>query len=376
MMKHIRLLQTLGGLLVLASLLSCSLVNRLVETALQPTIEAPVSATECPPGAIQDGTCVPTQPAAGATLQAQSTLQPSTPAPVEPTPTEPQPPMASPLPSASLEPLQGAVTTCAEEVCVLPMPFPLVRPIGPGGRVEIDPSYRFGTSNRGKRDVHHGVEFLNSTGTSVVAVADGVVVFAGDDLRRQYGLYRNFYGNFIVIQHQMPGFDEPLYTLYAHLSEMDVEEGELVKAGQQIGKVGRTGAATGSHLHFEVRFGENEYFAARNPELWLAPLPDDQGEPRGILAGIILNPAGKPVPLPNIVLERLTGPGLPAQDTIYLSTYDDHRLIGKDPWGESFASGDLPAGEYQITFIKGGIHTRIVEVVPGQITLVTIRLGQ
>ncbi len=244
------------------------------------------------------------------------------------------------------------------------------------GRVDVDPSYRFGTSNRGKRDVHHGVEFLNSAGTPVVAAADGLVVFAGDDLQKQYGLYRNFYGNFVVLHHEMPGFVESLYTLYAHLSEIDVEEGETVRAGEQIGKVGSTGAATGSHLHFEVRFGENEYFAARNPELWLAPLPDEEGQPRGFLAGRILNPDGKLVPLPNIVLERLTGPGLPAQDTIYLSTYDDRRLIGKNPWGESFASGDLPAGEYQITFIKGGIHTRIVEILPGKITLVSIRINQ
>jgi hypothetical protein len=266
--------------------------------------------------------------------------------------------------------------SCDEELCVFTEAFPMRRPISADKREEIDPSYRFGTSNKGRRDIHTGVEFLNPTGTPVLAAADGRVIFAGDDLKNQVGPYRNYYGNYVVLQHDFPGFDEPVYSLYAHLSEIDMEEGDEVQAGDEIGAVGRSGAATGAHLHFEVRYGANEYYSTRNPEMWLQPLPGDDGVPGGAIAGRILNPAGKPVPMPNLVIERLTGPGLPAQDTYYVNTYEDRRLVGKEPWIESFAISDLPPGEYQITFVKNGIQTRLVEVLPGQLSLVTIQLDQ
>ena len=53
---------------------------------------------------------------------------------------------------------------------------------------------------------------------------------------------------YLVIEHEN-GFA----TLYGHLSAIDVEEGDTVKAGEQIGQIGATGFATGPHLHFEVR---------------------------------------------------------------------------------------------------------------------------
>ena len=64
-----------------------------------------------------------------------------------------------------------------------------------------------------------------------------------------------------------------MYTLYAHLSKVDVQAGDEVKAGDLIGKVGQSGVATGSYLHFEVRKGGDgtDYFSTQNPELWLAP---------------------------------------------------------------------------------------------------------
>ncbi len=233
------------------------------------------------------------------------------------------------------------------------------RPISVDYREEIDPSYRFGTSNKGKRDLHTGVEFLNPTGTPVLAAAKGDVLFAGDDLKDQVAPYRNYYGNYVVLQHEIPGFDEPVYTLYAHLSEIDVEEGDEVKAGDPIGLVGMNGAATGAHLHFEVRYGKNEFYSTVNPELWLKPLPGDNGELRGAIAGRILSPAGKLIPMPNIVISRLTGPGLPAQDTYYINTYEEAKLVGKPPWGESFAISDLPPGQYKISFIQNGYQNSL-----------------
>jgi len=294
-----------------------------------------------------------------------------------PLPTEP-PPAAEIAPADTAQPPAAATTApleCTEEVCVLADAFLLRRPIAPKGREEIDVSYRFGTSDHGKRDVHHGVEFLNPRGTPVLAAEDGKVVLAGNDSKDMYGLYKNFYGNLVVLEHDFPAYDEPVYTLYGHLSKIDVKEGDLVQGGDQIGEVGSTGAATGSHLHFEVRMGDNQYMLVRNPELWLEPLVED-GEQNGVLAGRILDKDGRQIRMPNIVIERLTGPGMPAQDTFYTNTYDENRLVGLDPWQESFAIGELPPGEYQISFVRGGMQTREVDVLPGQLTLVTIQLDQ
>jgi murein DD-endopeptidase MepM/ murein hydrolase activator NlpD len=344
-----------GGLLVLMGLLSCSLSNLPARSA-----EAP-SSTEV---------SMPTEAPAESSTEAPNGA--ATEAPVE-SPTEASP---NPTAEAPAEAQAEVAPACDEDVCVFSDAFPLRRPISADYREQIDPSYRFGTSNHGKRDIHTGVELLNPRGTPVLAAAKGDVVFAGDDLKKVVGPYRNYYGNYVVLQHDFPGFDKPVFTLYAHLSEIDVKEGDDVKAGDQIGLVGSTGAATGAHLHFEVRYGENEYFSVRNPEMWLQPLPDEDGQQGGAIAGRFLDKAGKLVTMPNIVIERLAGPGLPAQNTYYINTYEDRKMIGKEPWGESFAISDLPAGDYQITYVKNGVQTRLVEVLPGQLSMVTIQFDQ
>jgi murein DD-endopeptidase MepM/ murein hydrolase activator NlpD len=264
---------------------------------------------------------------------------------------------------------------CEQEVCIVAFHFPLKRPIAPPGRMTVDPSYRFESSDHGKRDPHHGVEFLNSQGTPVLAVADGEVVVAGDDLKTTYGLFPNMYGNLVVLQHNLPGFDVPVFTLYAHLYTINVKVGDQVKAGDQIGEVGRTGSATGSHLHFEVRYGENTYAASRNPELWLQPLTDEDGQLEGALAGRILDEQDKPLVIDNIVLEQLAGAGSPPKETFYLNTYSENRMAGLEPWGESFGIGDLPPGEYQISFFRNGMQQATVQVEPGKLTLVTMKPG-
>ena len=88
-------------------------------------------------------------------------------------------------------------------------------------------------------ELHPGVDFRGATGDPVHVTADGNVVFTG----RKGG-----YGNCIIIQHK-----NDFQTLYGHLSHIDVKEGQSVKTGDVIGKVGSTGRSTGSHLHYEVR---------------------------------------------------------------------------------------------------------------------------
>lgn len=98
----------------------------------------------------------------------------------------------------------------------------------------IDPVY-------GGGEFHQGQDFALGTGNPVYATADGVVELA--DIKF-YG-----YGNEVVIDH---GFGYK--TRYAHLSVINVTEGMEVKRGDVIGKVGRSGKATGSHLHYEVMY--------------------------------------------------------------------------------------------------------------------------
>ena len=87
---------------------------------------------------------------------------------------------------------------------------------------------------------HQGLDFRVPTGTPVTAMNDGTVLLAR---------YLYFEGNCVVIDH-----GQGLLTLYFHLSEIKVKEGDAVKRGQEIGLSGGTGRATGPHLHLAVRW--------------------------------------------------------------------------------------------------------------------------
>ncbi|HUT66640.1 MAG TPA: M23 family metallopeptidase [Spirochaetota bacterium] len=93
----------------------------------------------------------------------------------------------------------------------------------------------------GKLAVHQGVDVSWWPGAPIRATADGVVVFAG---------MKGGYGRTVQIQH-----DYGFQTLYAHCSSLRIYEGQKVKKGEIIAFLGRTGRATGFHLHYEVRIG-------------------------------------------------------------------------------------------------------------------------
>src|SRR6266498_3179940 len=144
------------------------------------------------------------------------------------------------------------------DYCVTDGHLVFQRPIKPPGNTSVDVTYRYASTANGTRDPHHGVEFLNKFGTPVYAARDGVVFFAGPDSKPMFSPWPDYYGNLIVIQHA-----DDLYTLYAHLSKILVQAGQSVKVGDEIGEVGQTGVAIGSHLHFEVRRGNVEdYYSA------------------------------------------------------------------------------------------------------------------
>ncbi len=316
------------------------------------------------------------------TSQPQEIQLPSSPVPtIQPSPAAP-----SPTPTAP------AAAPCLGDLCVVPGSLFLQNPISPPDNDVVDQTYRFGSTQSGMRDPHHGVEFLNRFGTPVQAAGDGVVVVAGTDLDPTsahgewpitfYGPYSNFYGNLVVIEHPLPAsvqqaFPEmtgPIYSLYGHLSEIAVQVGQSVQAGQRIGSVGMAGIATGSHLHFEVRLGENSYKASRNPELWLAPRLDSDGQPMGALAGRFLDSYGDYLEMPSITIQRLPGgPDGPSDFQVALITYEEKGLVGQPPFLESFGLGSLPAGQYRLSFPMGGLREELVQIYPGQLTVVTFR---
>ena len=90
------------------------------------------------------------------------------------------------------------------------------------------------------KSVHQGLDFRVPPATPVFAINAGKVILARP-------LY--FEGNCVVLDH-----GQGLLTLYLHLSELKVKEGDSVKRGQEIGLSGATGRATGPHLHLAVRW--------------------------------------------------------------------------------------------------------------------------
>jgi len=219
------------------------------------------------------------------------------------------------------------------------------------------------------------------------------VVVAGTDIEpisapgawppEYFGPYSNFYGNLVVLEHQVPegirklipGYAPVIYTLYGHLSEILVEEGQSVQTGQEVGKVGITGVSIGSHLHFEVREGQNKYTHSRNPELWLAPQHAEDGSQNGGIAGRVIDPYRDNVPVSNIVLEYLPGgPEEEAESEFYLLSYEEVELIDQPPFRESFAIGGIPSGKYRISFPLYGRQEFLVEVYPGELTVVTFEI--
>ena len=114
----------------------------------------------------------------------------------------------------------------------------------------------FGKWRGGRRSGHYhaGVDIAAPVGTQIVAPIDGTVEFVG----RKGG-----YGLTLIIDH-----GDGVATLYGHNSDILVEEGQKVKKGQSISKVGSTGRSSGPHLHYEVRM---EGYPV-NPLAWTAKL--------------------------------------------------------------------------------------------------------
>lgn len=126
-----------------------------------------------------------------------------------------------------------------------------LRQMASGYGRRVDPIY-------GTVRFHEGMDFAANPGTPVYATGDATVTLAR---------WNSGYGNCIELDH---GYN--YMTRYAHLSEIKVKEGQSVKRGDLIGKVGNSGKSTGPHLHYEVRLKGvaqnpvNYYFFDLTPE--------------------------------------------------------------------------------------------------------------
>ncbi|WP_251136882.1 peptidoglycan DD-metalloendopeptidase family protein [Exiguobacterium sp. s193] len=97
---------------------------------------------------------------------------------------------------------------------------------------------------------HNGTDFAGPVNSAIVASAAGTVIQASAG---------GPYGNHVYIAHNIGG--KTYTTVYAHMNALTVKQGQAVKQGQQIGKLGSTGNSTGPHLHFEIHAGGYQYNA-------------------------------------------------------------------------------------------------------------------
>lgn len=118
------------------------------------------------------------------------------------------------------------------------------------------PNNYYVSSGVGERwgSYHTGIDITGGKGTNITASESGKVLRVNSTCVHDYAKKKSCgcgggYGNYIIVDH---GND--FITLYGHLTELNVEEGDIVKKGDVIGYMGSTGFSTGNHLHFEIRY--------------------------------------------------------------------------------------------------------------------------
>ena len=134
---------------------------------------------------------------------------------------------------------------------ILHREIPTGWPVAGGGRISSGFGSRLSPFNK-EKSYHYGVDIAGPYGTPILAVADGVISYAG---------WRNGYGWFLIINHAN-GYQ----TAYGHNSKLLVNVGHKVKRGDKIALIGNTGRTTGIHCHFEVRINGDH----KNPMPYLS----------------------------------------------------------------------------------------------------------
>lgn len=146
--------------------------------------------------------------------------------------------------------------------------------------------YRPDPFGRGTTTFHSGLDIsgaVEAGGTNIIAAKSGVVVYptadVGNDCPSSNSLSScgGGYGNYVIIQHS-----DGNYTLYGHLyqNSITVKAGDSIEQGQVIGKMGSSGNSTGTHLHFEVREGQNSSSVTTDPLNYIS-----SDNPRAVFSG-------------------------------------------------------------------------------------------
>lgn len=219
-----------------------------------PTAE-PTAVSTATPGVTATPTAVPTS-------TPESSAVPSASPVVTPTPTPSPQPVANPVK------LEHDVLDNVDKVCIYLFPVP--------NSSEITQEYSA---------EHKAIDIAASSGSPVYAAEDGTVSYVQiwDGSYDTTGMMS--YGHMVEVRHA-----DGNTTLYAHLSEINVQQGEKVVRGQRIGRVGSTGNATGPHLHFEVITSEGKADPAEY--LWTMPGEWIMGYAADTEAGISLTGIG------------------------------------------------------------------------------------
>lgn len=227
--------------------------------------------------------------------------------------------------------------------------------------------YRYGYKDSETKTAHTGVDIDAQLHTPILAAGDGKVVFTGYGLSLGGAKSTDPYGLAVMIRHDFSFEGRSIETVYAHMAEITVKVGDIVKTGDQLGYVGLTGNTTGPHVHFEVRLESPSGYLVQNPELWMVPPTDD-----GVLLGIFVGNyskylSGKTVVVKNKVTNKSW--------TVY--TYFNPNMKRDPYFQENMVLSDLPKGDYTVTFYDDYKTSSFdVSISPGAITHIYYKTGK
>lgn len=340
-------------------------------TAVLPTHTAVATETSLP-----TNTAVPTQTfiplptnTAPATVTAVPTLTPTATPSVTPTPQ-----MGQACPNPAPAKPDYAIGVLGEAVWPTPTSelsephFWFIDPVQGGRKPLADGYYPYGWDGGSRFLLHNGSDFPQLLGTPVTAVADGTVIVAQADVEELFGWRCNWYGQLVVLELAEHWQDQPIYVLYGHVQNVQVEVGQTVKQGEVLAEIGVEGVSAVPHLHLEVRIGNNGFGDTVNPMLWLEPLPET-----AVLAGRLVDEAGRPWQGSRITLIKTSG-----EEAEFLNTFtyldDPDHIINPDAGlAENFVFADLPAGFYTLfATVEGQEYRQNVELKAGEVTAVEI----
>lgn len=140
-------------------------------------------------------------------------------------------------------------------------PFYLYRPVADQYPVSLDfRSYPAWLQRITGRKNHTGIDFATPEGTRGYFAIGGIVILVK---------HHELFGNLVVVESRVEGYEKAIYTYYAHLLDPAVAVDQRVAITDSFGRTGRTGQVTGAHLHFEMRIGGSGQDMAVDPRPYM-----------------------------------------------------------------------------------------------------------